>query len=130
MADIELILGLLLAVALLVMLARRLAIPYPILLVLGGLALSFAPGLPRVEVEPGVIFLVFLPPIILSAAYFTPVRDFRANLRSITLLAVGLPIFTMVVVAVTAHSLIDGMTWPVAFVLGAIVSPPDAVATT
>jgi Na+/H+ antiporter len=128
--EIEIILGLLLAVTLLVMLARRLAIPYPILLVLGGLALSFVPGLPRIEFEPGVIFLLFLPPIILSAAYVTPIRDFRANIRSITLLAVGLPIFTMCVVAVVAHGLIDGMTWPVAFVLGAIVSPPDAVATT
>src|SRR5512133_1589365 len=130
MRNVEIILGLLLAVTLLVMLARRLRIPYPILLVVGGLALSFVPGLPQVELEPGVIFLLFLPPIILSAAYVTPIRDFRANLRSITLLAVGLPIFTMIVVAVVAHGLIEGMAWPVAFVLGAIVSPPDAVATT
>src|SRR5438874_1374384 len=130
MRNIEIILGLLLAVALLVTLARRLTIPYPILLVLGGLALSFVPGLPRIEVEPGVIFLLFLPPIIASAAFFTPVRDFRANLRSITLLAVALPVLTMIVVAVVAHGMIEGMTWPAAFVLGAIVSPSDAVATT
>jgi len=127
---IEIVLALLLAVTLLVMLARQISIPYPILLVLGGLALSFVPGIPQIEIEPGVIFLLFLPPIIQSAAYFTPIRDFRANIRSITLLAVGLPIFSMVVVAVVAYWLIDGISWPVAFLLGAIVSPSDAVATT
>src|SRR5436305_908094 len=127
---IEIVLALLLAVTLLVMLARQISIPYPVLLVLGGLALSFVPGIPQIEVEPGVIFLLFLPPIIQSAAYFTPIRDFRANIRSISLLAVGLPIFSMIVVAVVAHWLIEGMTWPVAFVLGAIVSPSDAIATT
>ena len=130
MHEVEIVLGLLLVVAVLVLLADKLRVPYPILLVLGGLAISFVPGLPRIEPEPGLVFLIFLPPIIQAAAYNTSIRDFRANFRSILLLAIGLPIFTMIVVAVVAHSLVEGMTWPAAFVLGAIVSPPDAVAAT
>ena len=127
--ELELILGLLAVVAILATAARRLGIPYPILLVLGGLGLGFVPGLPHVELAPEAVFLLFLPPILFSAAYFTDWRAFVANRRPISLLAVGLVLTTTVAVAVVAHAVVDGMTWPVAFLLGAIVSPPDAVAT-
>src|SRR6266700_8278390 len=112
----------------LVVVARRLGIPYPILLVLGGLAISLVPGLPRVVLDPNLVFVLFLPPIIQLSAYYTPTRDFRANLRSISLLAIGLVLVTMVAVAVVVHNIIPAMPWAAAFVLGAIVAPPDAVA--
>ncbi|QIN80851.1 Na+/H+ antiporter [Rubrobacter marinus] len=121
--------ALLAAVAALATLARRIGVPYPILLVLGGLGLAFVPGLPTVALEPELVFLLFLPPLLFSAAYFTSWRDFRFNLRAITLLAVGLVLATMAAVAVVAH-LVVGLSWPAAFVLGAIVSPTDAIAAT
>jgi CPA1 family monovalent cation:H+ antiporter len=131
MPEIEVILALLVAATILIGLAQRLGIPYPILLVIGGLALGFVPGLPEVPpLRPDLVFLIFLPPLLMYAAYFTSIRDFRANLRPIGLLAVGLVLFTTVGVAVVAHAVIDGLSWPAAFVLGAIVSPPDAVAAT
>ena len=109
--------------------ARRLRIADPILLLLGGIVLSQLPKLPEIELAPDVVFLLFLPPILFGAAYFTPIRDFRANLRPILLLAVGLVLFTTVVVAVVAQQL-TGMPIAAAFTLGAIVAPPDAVAAT
>jgi monovalent cation/hydrogen antiporter len=109
--------------------ARRLTIADPILLLLGGIVLSQLPKLPEIELAPDVVFLLFLPPILFGAAYFTPIRDFRANLRPILLLAVGLVLFTTVVVAVVAQQL-TGMPIAAAFTLGAIVAPPDAVAAT
>ena len=121
---------LLVAVLVFTALARRILIPDPIFLVLGGLALSFVPRLPVVSLDPEIVFLIFLPPILWSAAYFTSLRDFRLNLRPITLLAVGLVVVTTAAVAVVARAVIPGMSWPVAFALGAIVSPPDAVAAT
>jgi CPA1 family monovalent cation:H+ antiporter len=129
MNPIEIILGLFAAVAALAYLATRLRVPYPIFLVLGGLALGFWPHLPHVALAPDVVFLVFLPPILYYAGAQTSWRDFKANRRPIALLAVGLVLFTTALVAVAAHYLI-GMSWPAAFVLGAIVSPPDAVAAT
>ncbi|MEO5953776.1 MAG: cation:proton antiporter, partial [Chloroflexia bacterium] len=96
MHEVELVLGLLLIVAVLVLLAEKIKLPYPILLVIGGLAIGFIPGLPRIEIEPGLIFLLFLPPIIQSAAYQTSIRDFKANFRSIMQLAIALPILTTV----------------------------------
>ncbi|HYO08028.1 MAG TPA: Na+/H+ antiporter [Tepidisphaeraceae bacterium] len=126
----EIILGLLTAVAALAWLASRLRVPYPILLVLGGLGLSFVPHLPRIELNPEHVFLLFLPPILYYAATQTSWRDFRANLRPITLLAVGLVLFCTVAVAYAAHQLVPGLSWASAFVLGAIISPPDAVAAT
>jgi monovalent cation/hydrogen antiporter len=120
---------LLAAVAALATLAGRLGIPYPILLVLGGLVLGFVPGLPRPELEPDVVFLLFLPPLLYVSAIFTSWRDFRANLRPISLLAVGLVLMTTCVVAAVAHWAI-GLPWAAAFVLGAIVSPTDAIAAT
>ena len=104
--------------------------PYPILLVVGGLALAFVPGLPQVHIDPELVLLLFLPPLLFAAAWFTSWRDFAANKRPIALLAIGLVVVTTTAVAWVAHALIPGMTWPVAFVLGAIVSPPDAVAAT
>ena len=107
--------------------ARKFVIPYPILLVVGGLLLSFVPGLPTIRLDPDIVFLVFLPPLLWAAAYFTSLREFRANARPITLLAVGLVIVTTAAVATVAHGLLPGLGWPEAIVLGAIVSPPDAV---
>ena len=127
---IELVFLLMLAATGLAVVARRFGIPYPILLVIGGLALGFVPGLPRVELAPDIVFLLFLPPILFGAGFFTSIRDFKANLRAIVLLAVGLVIATAAAVAVVAHALVPGLDWPAAFALGAIVSPPDAVAAT
>jgi Na+/H+ antiporter len=121
---------LLIVVAIFASVARRLKVPYPILLVLGGLVLGFVPGLPQVRLSPEIVFLLFLPALVYVSALFTSFRDFRANLRPISLLAFGLVIFTTCVVAVVAHAVIDGLAWPAAFVLGAIMSPTDAVAAT
>jgi monovalent cation/hydrogen antiporter len=130
MPAVQLTLGLMVAVALLALLARRLRMPYPIVLVLGGLVLGFVPWLPRVEMAPEVVFLVFLPPLLFKAAWGTSMRDFRAHLRSISLLAFGLVLCTTVGVAVVAHLVVPGLPWATAFVLGAVVSPTDAVAAT
>jgi monovalent cation/hydrogen antiporter len=94
------------------------------------LGLAFVPGLPPVRIDPELVLLVFLPPILFAAAWFTSWREFAANRRAIALLAVGLVVVTTTAVAWVAHAVIPGMSWPVAFVLGAIVSPPDAVAAT
>ena len=125
-----LVLGLLVAVVVLAIMAPRLRIPYPVVLVLGGLLLGFVPGLPRFTLDPDVVFLLFLPPLLYASAWQTSWRDFRANLRPISLLALGLVLMTTLVVAVVAHVLIPDLPWAVAFVLGAIVSPTDAVAAT
>ena len=127
---IEVVFALLLAATGLALVARRIGVPYPILLVLGGLLLGFVPGLPRVELDPELVFLLFLPPILFAAGYFTSIRDFRANLRPIGLLAVGLVLFTTVVVAIVTKALVPDLHWGAAFALGAIVAPPDAVAAT
>jgi Na+/H+ antiporter len=129
-ARAELFVVLLAAMLGLTALARRLLVPYPILLVLGGLALAFIPGVPEVQLEPELVFVVFLPPILWGAAYFTSLRDFKRNLRSISGLAIGLVVLTTLVVGWVAHTIIPGMSWASALCLGAIVSPPDAVAAT
>jgi CPA1 family monovalent cation:H+ antiporter len=90
MREIELVLGLLVAVAALAMLAHRLRVPYPIVLVLGGLLIGFVPGLPDVQLAPDLVFLLFLPPLLCISAFYTSVRDFRANARPILSLAIGL----------------------------------------
>lgn len=109
--------------------ARRLNLPYPIALVLGGAALGFMPLLPKVTFDPNLVLVIVLPPILYAATYSTSWRDFRRWVRSITLLATGLVLATTCVVAAVGHSVI-GLPWPAAFALGAIVSPPDAVAAT
>ena len=111
-------------------LARRLRIADPILLLLGGLLLGLIPNLPTVELPPDLVFLLFLPPILFAAAFFTPIRDFRANGRPILFLAIGLVLFTTVAVGLVASSAIPGLGLAAALTLGAIVAPPDAVAAT
>lgn len=109
-------------------LARRLPVPTPILQVIAGLAIGFVPGMRIPELEPDLVFFVFLPPILWAAAFFTSLREFKANLRPIGLLAVGLVLATSAAVAVAIHALLPGMPWAVAIAVGAIISPPDAVA--
>ncbi|PYI69943.1 MAG: Na+/H+ antiporter, partial [Verrucomicrobia bacterium] len=126
----EIIVLLFSAVGVLAVLAHKIALPYPIVLVLGGLALSFVPRLPAVNLNPDVVFYFILPALIYPAALFTSWRDFRRNLRPILLLAIGLVLATMLAVAWIAHSIVPALPWAAAFALGAIVSPPDAVAAT
>ncbi len=109
-------------------LARRLPIPSPILQVVAGLLVTLVPGIEIPALDPDIIFFVFLPPILWAAAFFTSLREFKANLRPIGLLAIGLVLVTTVAVAVAARALMPGLPWAVAVALGAIVSPPDAVA--
>ena len=117
------LLGLLAAAAALLAMAQLVRVPYPILLVLGGLGLGLVPGMPRIELPPDLVLVAVLPPLLYGSAFFTSLRELRANIRPITLLAVGLVLMTMLVVAAVAHALIPGLSWPTAFVLGAIVSP-------
>jgi CPA1 family monovalent cation:H+ antiporter len=129
-AEIELICFLLMIVAVLDIAARKIGLPYPVLLVLSGLALSLIPFLPHVGFNPELALLVFLPPLLYPAALFTSWRDFRRNLRPIAMLAFGLVLMTTVSVAWVAHALIPNLPWAAALILGAIVSPPDAIAAT
>jgi monovalent cation/hydrogen antiporter len=122
--------GLLLAVAAMLTVAPFVRIPYPILLVLGGLAIGLVPGMPNVELRPELIFFGVLPVLLYGSAFFTSLRDLRVNVRPISLLAVGLVIATTVGVGVVAHEFVAGLTWQSAFVLGAIVSPTDPTAAT
>ncbi len=124
----SLLLGLLVAIVAVAALAKRLSMPYPIAFVLGGSLLAFAPNLPSFELDPNVVFLIFLPPLLYSGGWATDWQAFKDNARSIGLLAVGLVVFTTGVVAVVAHAVAPQLGWGGAFVLGAIVSPPDAVA--
>ena len=110
--------------------APLLRVPYPILLVLGGVAVGFLPGLPHIQLRPEVVLVAVLPPLLYAAAFFTSLRDLRANARPLSLLAVGLVLVTMVVVAVACHEAISGLSWPISFVIGAVVAPTDAVAAT
>jgi len=125
-----LLLALMVAVAGLSVLARVVRVPYPILLVIGGLVLGFAPGMPNVELPPELVLVVFLPPLLYWAGFFSSPRDLRADARAISLSAVGLVLATTVAVAVVAHAMVEGMGWPAAFALGAIVSPTDPLAAT
>ena len=124
------LLALLVALTLLLVLAPVLRTPYPILLVLGGLALGFVPGMPDVALPPDLVLVAILPPLLYSAAFYTSLRDLRANVRPISLLAIGLVAATTVAVAAAAHYLIPGVGWSAAFVLGAVVSPTDPIAAT
>jgi Na+/H+ antiporter len=119
--------GLLVAIAGLGALARRLSIPYPIVLVIGGVVFGFIPGVPTVKLDPNVVLVVFLPILVYGAAFFANLGDIRRNLRGITLSSVGLVLATMTAVAVVAHSVI-GMPLAAAFALGAVVSPTDPLA--
>jgi monovalent cation/hydrogen antiporter len=119
--------GLLLATAGLAVVARAVHVPYPVTLVLGGAVIGFLPGVPSVELDPDVVLLIFLPPLLYGAAFFTSVRDLRRNAKAIAALSIPLVLVTMAAVAVVAHEVV-GLAWGPAFVLGAIVSPTDAVA--
>jgi len=127
---VQSILILLLAAALLVRLADLGKIPAPIVLVVGGLVIAFVPGLPDVELEPDVIFLVFLPPLVYAAGWRTSPQELRAVMRPLGFLAVGLVFVTAAAVAVVAHATVPGLSWAEAAVLGAVLAPTDAVSAT
>jgi CPA1 family monovalent cation:H+ antiporter len=119
--------GILVLVAGLNALASRIRIPYPIVLVVGGLGLALVPGMPHVELEPDLVLLIFLPPLLYTAAFFSEPRSLRRYARALTLTSIGLVLVTMAVVAVVGNLALD-LPWPMAFALGAIVSPTDPVA--
>jgi monovalent cation/hydrogen antiporter len=124
------VLGVLLAVSALFVAAAFSDVPFPILFVLGGLTLGFVPGVPNVMLEPDLVLIIVLPPLLYSAAFFSSLRDLRRNLRSISLLSIGLVLATTFAVAAITHALIDDLSWRAAVVLGAIVSPTDPIAAT
>jgi Na+/H+ antiporter len=121
---------LLVFVAMFAGLARRLKVPYPILLVIAGLLLSFLPEMPRIGLDPDLVFLVFLPPLLYSASWTLSWREFQRNFVSIAMLAVGLVLFTVVGLALAAGSLLPGFDWRAAVLLGAVVAATDAIAAT
>jgi NhaP-type Na+/H+ or K+/H+ antiporter len=123
----ELILICLVAAALLAIVARKIRIPFPILLTIGGVVLALVPGLPAIHLDPQLVFSLFLPPLLYPAAVYTSWRDFRVNLRSILPLAIVLVLLTMTATAYLFHGLV-GLPLAVGFVFGAIISPPDAAA--
>src|SRR5262249_4780750 len=128
---IELVLLLLLVfVVAFTALAQRLKTPYPIVLVIAGLLLSFLPGIPQIRLNPDVIFLVVLPPLLYSAAWLTSWREFRFNFLSICMLASGWVGFTVLGVARTAHWIFPAFDWKLGLVLGAVVATTDAIAAT
>jgi Na+/H+ antiporter len=127
LGEVELLIVLLAAAALLAQLAIMVRVPYPIFLVLGGLTLGFIPALPTITIPPEAILLIFLPPLLNAAAFSSSPRDLRAHLRPISMLAVGLVLATMFAVAFVAHAVV-GLPWAPAFVLGAILAPTDLVA--
>ncbi len=131
MHDVEFVLvSLLVSVAVLGAAARAVNIPYPIVLVVGGLVIGFIPGLPDIELAPELVLVIFLPPLLYSAAFFANLNDLRRNLRPIALQAVVLVLLTMCAVAVAVKALVPDMPWAAAFTLGAIVAPTDPVAAT
>ena len=123
------LLALLLAVGLLLLgVSQFVRVPYPIVLVLGGALIGFLPGAPTVQLNPDLVLVAVLPPLLYGGAFFTSLRELRANVKAIGLLAIGLVLVTMVAVAVVVHALIPGFGWAEAFVLGAIVSLTDPTA--
>src|SRR5580693_141596 len=123
-------LGLLIGIVVIATIADRLRIAYPILLVIAGIGVALIPTQHRIQLQPDLVLLVFLPPLIYDASLVTSASELRSHLQPILLLAVGLVLATMVSVAVVIHTMVGGMSWAVAFALGAIVSPPDSVAAT
>ncbi len=128
MDKIAVIIILLAIVTALFQVTDKIRVPYPILLVLAGMGIGLVPHLPSVSLDPDVVFLIFLPPVLYASAWNTSWGDFRKSIRPISLLAVGCVLFTTAIVAYVAHTLIPGFGWAESFVLGAIISPPDAVA--
>lgn len=123
-----LVLALLFAVFMLTMLAQKLKISYPIFLVIAGLGISFIPGIPKIEIEPELVFLIFLPPLLYESAWYTSWNDFWKWRIPIAMLAFGLVFFTSIIVAFVSTAMIPGFTLAMGFLLGGIISPPDAVA--
>jgi len=123
----EVLIILLVATLVFSIVARRLAVPEAIVLVLAGVAIGLVPGLPKIELDPNYVFVMVLPPLLHAQASVTSWKEFKDHLHGISALAVGLVLFTTVVVALATHLLLPGVPLPCAFVLGAIVSPPDAV---
>jgi CPA1 family monovalent cation:H+ antiporter len=128
--EIEFLFALLVAVVLLVPVARRLELPYPIFLVLGGLGLGALPGVPEIELEPELVLLVFVPPLVHAAGYQASPRRLLRDARPIALAAIVLVAATIVATAILAHALVDELSWPAAWVLGAVLAPTDLVAAT
>ncbi|HEX3348518.1 MAG TPA: cation:proton antiporter, partial [Acetobacteraceae bacterium] len=124
---LELVLLLMAATVVLAVAAGHLRVPPAVAFVVGGMALGLTPGLRPIQLDPALSMLLFLPPLLQSSAFFTPWRDFRANLGSILLLAVGAVVFTTIVVGIALKLLMPSLPWAACFTLGAIVSPPDAV---
>jgi Na+/H+ antiporter len=127
---VEFLIVLLALVAVLARAANALNVPYPVFLVLGGLAVGLVPGTPKVELDPDLVLLIFLPPLVYYAAFYMSPRELREHAADIGGLAVGLVLTTMVLVAVVAHELVGHLSWAEAFVLGAIVAPTDPAAAT
>lgn len=128
--NFELTIALLALVLLLVQLSKRIPLPYPAVMAMVGMLIAVIPGIPTVQIDPEFVLVVFLPPILYSAAWNTSWPEFKRNLRPITFLAVGLVGATMFAVAVAIHAMIPDMPWAIAILLGAIVSPPDAISAT
>src|SRR3954451_19210846 len=125
-AEVELFVFLLFAVVVLAGLGLRSGVPYPVVLVVGGLVMGLIPGLPSPQIDPNVIFFVFLPPLLYAASIGVSAAELRDNWRPVGLLAIGLVLVTMVAVAAVAHA-VFGLPWAAAFVLGAILGPTDPV---
>lgn len=125
-----LVLGLLVVVAALALVAKRMQVPYPIVMVIGGLAFSLVPGLPRISLDPNIVFFVVLPPLIFSAAFHISWREFRNNMVAILMLAFGLVGFTVYAVAAFSRWTLPGFDWKLGLVLGAVVAPTDPLAAT
>ncbi|MEO5889440.1 MAG: Na+/H+ antiporter [Ferruginibacter sp.] len=130
MENIAVIIFLLFGIAFLSILSNKYKFPFPIVLVLSGVCISIIPGLPVITLNPEIVFIIFLPPLLYAAAWNTSWHEFKANIRPISLAAIGLVLATTIFVALGAHWLIADLSWPSAFLIGAIVSPPDAVAAT
>jgi Na+/H+ antiporter len=128
--EFAIVLALLVAIVAVGLAARQLELPAPALLVVGGLVIALVPGLPRVEFDPHLIFIIFVPPLLFRAALLASWRDLRANVRPILLLSVGLVVFTTIAVGVAAHAIVPALPWGAGFALGALVSTPDAPAAT
>jgi len=124
----SLVFFLLAAIVVVAVIAKRFALPYPIAFVIGGSTLAFVPNVPTFTLDPEWIFLIFLPPLLYAGGWLTDWKTFKDNARPIGLLAIGLVVASTVAVAVVAHALIPKLPWASAFVLGAVISPPDAVA--
>ncbi|WP_445148794.1 Na+/H+ antiporter [Baekduia sp. Peel2402] len=126
----QVLIAVLLAVALLAWGARAIGVPYPIVQVLGGAALAFIPGAPDVVLDPDIVFLIFVPPLVHAAAYKAGHKRLMDRTEELGILAIGLVAVTVVAAAAVAHGMVDGMTWPAAFALGAAIAPTDAIAAT